>query len=133
MAKMLTQGATNLLDVYLGGAVRGDLYLGLYTDATEPAKTATLTTVSELPEGVKGYNRIVLADGDWTIAAGLATNLQKIFTAAGGDWGNVYGYFICDVITGTTGNLLFVQTFSDGPYAVADAETVKVTPSILAA
>lgn len=133
MAKLTNEGETNVLEVYLAGDARGDLYLGLYTDATEPGETATLATISELPEGVDGYDRIALADVDWNVVDDLATNVQKTFTASGGDWGDVYGYFICDVITGTSGNLLFVEHFSDGPYDVLDGLSVLVTPAVLAA
>jgi len=65
--------------------------------------------------------------------ADLATHVQKTFLAAGGAWGQVYGYFICDVITGDAGNLLFVEHFSDGPYNVLNGLSVLITPAIQAA
>ena len=135
MPKLCDQGEHAVLEVFMGGATRGgsgDLYLGLYTDTTEPGEATTLSTITELAV-THGYARIALADGDWTIVADLATNLQKTFTASGGDWGNIYGYFICDVSSGTSGNLLFVEQFSDGPYNITDGLSVKITPSILAA
>ena len=131
--KLVNEGETNVLEVYLGGDARGPLYLGLYTNTTEPGETATLASgLTELPVAL-GYARIALADGDWDIWDDLATNLEKIFTAAGGNWGNVYGYFICDVASGVGGNLLWVEHFSDGPYNVLNGILVKVTPAILAA
>jgi hypothetical protein len=133
MAKLCNEGETNLLEVYLGGDVRGDLYIGLYTDVAEPAEAATLATISELPEGVNGYDRIALDDGDWAVVDDLATSVQKTFTAAGGDWGDVYGYFICDIITGVVGNLLFVEHFSDGPYNISNGLSALITPAIQAA
>jgi hypothetical protein len=133
MAKLTNEGENNVLNTYLKGVARGDLYLGLYTDAAEPAEAITLATISELPEGVNGYDRIALDDGDWAVVDDLATNVQKTFTAAGGDWGNAYGYFICNVITGVVGKVLFVEHFSDGPYNVLNGLSVLVTPAIQAA
>ena len=133
MAKLTNEGENNVLNTYLKGVARGDLYLALYTDASEPAEAITLATITELPEGVNGYDRIALDDGDWTVVNDVATNVQKTFTAAGGDWGNVYGYFICNVITGVVGKVLFVESFSDGPYNVLNGLSVLVTPAIQAA
>ena len=135
MAKSTDQGRADALNVYFKAASRsgsGNLYLGLYTNTSEPAAGATLASgLTELPV-TNGYARIALADADWTISGDLATNLQKTFTASGGDWGDVYGYFICDVASGTSGNLLYVEQFGDGPYNVLDTQTVKVTPAVLA-
>jgi hypothetical protein len=133
MAKLLNEGEHNVLEVYLKGQARGDLYLGLYTDVAEPPEATALAAIGELPEGVEGYDRINLADGDWTVVADLATNVQKAFTAAGGDWAPIYGYFICDIITGVVGNLLFAEHFSDGPYTVLNGLSVLITPAIQAA
>jgi len=135
MAKWCDEGETDVGAVYLKGAARGtNLYVGLYTDAAEPAETATLASITELAVA-NGYARILLGDADWTEQAtkGVYENLEKTFTANGGDWGSVYGYFICDVASGTAGNLLAVETFSDGPYTVNDGWSVKVTPKVTVA
>lgn len=103
------------------------LYLGLYTDTTEPAENATLS--SGLTELVgTGYARISLASADWTITADVAENLQKTFTA-GADWGNVYGYFIATSLD-NSGLLLFVEHFSNGPYNITNGSTIKITPKV---
>ena len=135
MPKLTNEGENAVLEVFLGGATRGgsgNLYLGLYMDATEPAEDANLATITEVP-AANGYARIALADGDWNIADDLATHNQQTFTANGGDWGNVTGYFICDAANGTVGNLIAVEHFSDGPYNVLDGLVVLVTPAVLAA
>jgi hypothetical protein len=132
MGKLCNEGETNILNVYLAGNARGPLYLGLYTNAAEPGETATLSTITEVPVAFS-YARIALTNGDWGIWDDLATQLEKVFTAVGGAWGLVYGYFICDVASGVGGNLLWVEHFSDGPYNVLDTISVKVTPKILAA
>jgi hypothetical protein len=134
MPKMCNQGINEVLNYWWAGLLgasavspRPSIYIGLYTAPTsEPAATATLSSLTE-PSGY-GYARIQLNDGDWTVASQIATNLQKTFTASGGNWGNVYGYFICDCASGTSGNLIAVENFSDGPYNVVNGGSVKVTP-----
>lgn len=106
------------------------LYLGLYTDSTEPLETATLATITEL--ALTGYARIQLLDADWTITADVAQNIAKTFTA-GEAWGNIYGYFICNIVSGTAGELIFVEHFSTGPFNVADTKTIEITPIITVA
>lgn len=135
MAKLVDEGEHAVLEVFLGGATRGgtgNLFLGLYTDVAEPGETANLATITELPVA-NGYDRVPLADGDWTVVDDLATQPQANFTANGGDWGNTTGYFICDAANGNTANLLFVEHFSDGPYDILDGMSCKITPAILAA
>lgn len=135
MAKLTDLGETQVLETYLVGTARpgsGNLYLGLYTDVAEPGETANLASIAELPVA-SGYARIALADAGWTVTDDLAEQPQKTFTANGGNWGNVTGYFICDAANGNTANLIFVEQFSDGPYSVDDTMTCKVTPAIQAA
>ena len=136
MGKLTDQGEHAVLEVFLGGATRGgtgNLYLGLYTDVAEPAETANLATITELTEGANGYDRIAMIDANWTVTADEAVQPQQSFTANGGDWGNVAGYFITDANTGNVGNLIFVENFSDGPYNILDTMSCKITPTILAA
>ncbi len=102
------------------------LYVGLYTDTTEPLLTATLASgIAEL--ALTGYARIQLLDADWSNVIGVFTNLEKTFTA-GEAWGNIYGWFICNVSTGTAGELIYVEHFSTGPFNVANGKTIDVTP-----
>jgi hypothetical protein len=131
-AKLTNEGENHVLDVYLAGDVRDPLYLGLYTDGTEPAETANLDSITELVEGANGYDRIALPDANWTIVDDVATHEQQTFTANGASWGNVTGYFICDAANGNVGNLIFVEHFSDGPYLCLDGLSILVTPAIQA-
>ncbi len=102
------------------------LYLGLYTDSTEPLQTATLASgITEL--ALTGYARIQLTDAGWTNVANVFSNTEKTFTA-GEDWGNIYGYFICNVATGTAGELIWVEHFTTGPFNVANGKTIDITP-----
>lgn len=132
MAKWNDEGETSVGDVYLKGSAQPDFYLGLYKNDPEPAEDAVMTDITEAQTpGVNGYNRIQLVDGEWTESPqGIYTNLQKTFTASGGIWGDIYGYFITTAATGTAGLLITVEHFSDGPYTVNDGWSVKVTPKV---
>lgn len=128
MPKWVDEGEHRTLDILFGAqAVDANVYLGLYTNSTEPLETANLAALSE-PVGY-GYGRKTLARGSWVITDDHADFAQQQFTASGGAWGNVYGYFIATSIDGS-GKLLCVEHFSNGPYNVQDGGSVKVTPKI---
>lgn len=127
MAKLVDQGETWVLNNTVGG---NTLYIGLYLDTSEPAETATLADITECSG--TGYSRIEIATSDWTISGDTATCVEKTWTSQGNDWGSIYGYFICDVSTGTTGNLIFVEHFSDGPYTAPTNHKITVVPSVTA-
>lgn len=131
MAKWCDEGETQVGNIYLRKDAVIDLWVGLYTDVAEPGETDTLATITEVPVA-NGYARIALVNTDWTEQAtkGVFEQLQKTFLANGGDWGSVYGYFLCDVASGTSGKLVAVEDFSDGPYTVNDGWSVKVTPKV---
>lgn len=131
--KLVTLGMTDILTYYFSNiqTSRGadSLYLGLYTDTTEPPITAALpaTNITEL--ALAGYARIQLLDADWTIVNDLATNVLKTFTA-GVDWGNVYGSFLTNGPSGST-KLIAVKHFSNGPFNVLNGKTIDITPKFL--
>lgn len=131
MAKMVTEGMDNAMGVFLKGDTRPDLYVGLFLDSAEPGFDAVLSDITE-PVG-NGYARQLLTSGSWTIADGVATQAVKTFTCSGTAWGNVYGWFICTVLSGTSGVLYTVQLFTapSGPYYIDDTEEVIVTPVLV--
>lgn len=131
MAKWCDDAEQSVLEVYLKGSSRPSFYLGLYTDPTsEPAEDVALSAFTEPAGG--GYARIQLQDADWTVVDDVATHTQKTFSASGAAWGNVYGYFICSVASGTSGLVFVVEQFSDGPYNVPDGGAVKITAKVTA-
>ena len=130
-AKFCDEGEAELGDIALKGspAAYDNLYLGLFTNSAEPAEDADLTDLTE-PNGSYGYARIALAKADWTKSGSQFTQVQKTFNCSTSAWGNVYGYFICTVGSGTAGKLWAVELFSDGPYNVPDGGAVKVTSKL---
>ena len=122
MAKLVDQGENLVLHLICDNKT---LYLGLYLNDPEPAENITLTGLTEPTGGA--YVRKVLTAGAWNIVGDLAEYAQQVLTASGADWGNVYGYFITDVLSGTSGNIFGVEHFSNGPYNAADGSNVRVT------
>ena len=129
MAKLCDEGENRILNILFGSqAVDGTLYLGLYTDSTEPAETATIASLSEVSGS--GYARKTLTRGSWSVVADAASYAAQTFTASG-SWGTVYGYFIC-TSADDSGKLLFVENFTNGPYTMSTNDAVTVTPSVSA-
>jgi hypothetical protein len=130
--KLIEEGMTDILTWYFENIQTSrpadSLYLGLYTDTTEPPITATLSAgLTELALG--GYARIQLLDADWTVTVDQADNVLKTFTASV-DWGNVYGSFITDLSAGV-GTLIAVKHFTNGPFNVLTGKTIDITPKML--
>jgi hypothetical protein len=129
--KLVNEGRTYIGEVGIkNGTQRGvnSWYLGLYLNTTEPLITATLASgLTEL--ALTGYARIQLNDADWTNVVGVVTNIIKTFVA-GEAWGDIYGYFICDVASGTAGDLICVEQFSTGPFNIADTQDLDVTAEL---
>jgi len=131
MAKWTDAGENRVLDILLGATpVDTTLYLGLYQDVAEPGETEALADLTE-PSG-SGYARIALSRGSWSIVDDLATYAEQTFTASGGDWGDITGAFITDVASGTSGDLIAVQSFA-AARTINDGDSLKVTPKIRAA
>ncbi len=129
--KLVNEGRTYFgLVAVKNGTQRGanSWYLGLYLNTTEPLITATLASgLTEL--ALTGYARIQLNDVDWTNVLGVVTNILKTFTA-GENWGDVYGYFVTDVASGSGGDLIGVEHFSTGPFNIANTKTLDVTAEL---
>jgi hypothetical protein len=123
------EGETDMGNAYLKGTARTTNWLGLFKNTSGLGETSVLTDITEPSGG--GYSRVQLSDGDWTesVTKGVYVNLQKVFTATAA-WGDVYGYFICSVETGTSGIFKAFEIFSDGPYTITDTWSVQVTPSM---
>ena len=128
--KLVDAGENRILNqLFEATAVDTTLYLRIYTaPVTEPLETAVLADLTE-PSGL-GYAAVALTrDTDWTVTLDEAVCAQKTFTAAGGAWGNCYGYYIATT-SDNTGVLLMVEQFSDGPYNIVDTASIKCTAKV---
>ena len=132
MAGKWTNAGENLIAEILGGSTTPPtkLYLGLYTSpSAEPGEDVEPDDLTE-PSG-NGYTRKELDRGSWSIIDDIMTYTQQTFTANGGAWGNVYGYFIATTDAGDSDEqIIAVEQFTDAPYNVQDQESVKVTPKL---
>jgi hypothetical protein len=135
MAKWVDQGEQDTLEVlFVATSPWTNTYLGMYTDSTEPGETATLpggaAPITEVSGA--GYSRKTLARGTWSRTGDYVQYAQQTFTASGGSWSNVYGYFIATTLD-NTGKLLCVEHFTGGPFNVPDGGSIKITPKITCA
>ena len=104
-------------------------YVGLYRDGSEPADDITLEEITEIVD--YGYARQELTkDTNWAVSDSIATGDEVTFTSTG-NWGKVYGYFICDVASGTTGKMLAVEHFSNGPFNIVTSGSILVIPRVI--
>lgn len=128
--KLVNEGENRILNILFGAtAVDSNLYMGLYTNGSEPAETATLGDIVEVSG--TNYSRKTLARGSWSITADAASFAEQTFGAAGTDWGTVTGYFI-GTSSDNSGKLLFVESFPAGiPIGVGSSQSI--TPTITAA
>lgn len=135
MSRLHDEGEKNIGDIYLRNAAQNtNLFLGLYTNATQPAEGAAMTDIVEVSGG--GYARITLAPADWTEQAGQTAEggkrydqPQKIFTFSAAV-GEIRGYFITTTLTGTAGPLIVTEHFPAAVNVNQANYEVRVTPRI---
>ena len=125
---LVDEGKDRILNqLFVATAVDATLYLGIYLDTVQPDPADGLAEITEVTGD--GYSRIALTRGTWTVLDKVATYPKQTFTATG-TWGDCYGYFICNVASGTGGILIGVEHFSDGPYLVGNGDEVDITCKI---
>ena len=135
MSRLHDQGEANIGNVYLRNQAQNtNLFLGLYTNGTQPIQADTMVQVTEVSGG--GYARITLPPADWVQVGGQTgeggtrfDQPQRTFTFNSAV-GNVTGYFITTALTGTAGLLITTEQF---PVAVNVNQTgfeIRVTPRI---
>ena len=128
MADFLVNDGENLIaNTIFEATALQNFTIGLYSNNATLSDATELSDLTEVTAS-DGYASQTLTRGtDWSISGSVATGSQKTFTASGGDWGSVYGYFITNNADNT---LVFVEEFSDGPYSITDGDSVKVTPIV---
>lgn len=127
MPKLVNEGENQIANILFGSTSPwSTLYVGLYTNSTEPAEGATLSYITEVSG--TGYSRKSLIRGDWEVTDDYAIYGQQEWTAES-DWGNVYGYFIA-TSADNSGYLIFVEHFSDGPYNMTEGSKIRLYPKV---
>ena len=123
------EGINRILNILFGAqAVDTTLYLGLHLNAAQPAVTAVLADLTE-PSG-HGYARLPLTRNAWVVSGNQASYAAQTFMASGGDFGLIYGSFICTSLTGTGGILLNLD-YLYSPIYIATGKGIQIVPTIL--
>lgn len=135
MSRLHDQGEANIGQIYLRNAAHNtQLFMGLYTNATQPLQEDTMTNVTEVTGG--GYARIALPPADWT-QQGAQTEHggtrfdqpQRVYTFSGAV-GNVTGYFITTASTGTAGQLIVSEQFPAAVNVNQVGFELRITPRV---
>lgn len=118
-------GEARILAHVLKQTALEDLVLRLYANDRTPAEGDVAADYTEVTGG--GYAAITLDPADWTIVEGAPTTATQpvqtfSFSAAVGE---VYGYYITEI---SSGILMTVERFSDGPYDVVGPAQIRITP-----
>ena len=133
MAIFLPQGAEeDALKLLTNNISPHDLTLKLFVNNVTPGETDTASTYTEMT--TQGYAAKTLTGASWTFTAANPSHAdyaQQTWTFNGtGGTTQVYGYFLVD---SSTGNLRWVERFSDGPYPISNnGDAISVTPVITA-
>jgi len=130
VSKWMDEGEALILDIFLGSVpVPGNLYLGLYkVPVTEPAEDLGLSGLTE-PTGA-GYERKALVKGTWVRDVDVSIYPTQTLLATGGNWGDIYGYFIATSLN-NSGKLVAICHFTS-PLNVLDGKGIKIVPKIRA-
>ena len=133
MAIVVPDGGEVLaLGFLVNKTVPENLVLCLYQNNITPAEADTVATYTAAT--FTGYAQLTLTGASWVITGGApssAAYAQQTFTStAGAQNQSIYGYFLKRL---TTGDLVYAERFSDGPYTIVNnGDNIKVTPTITA-
>lgn len=126
-----TVGLNKFLGLGLTDILSGDLTLRLYSNNIIPSATDTAATYTVVSGG--GYANITLDDGDWTIAAEVASQAQKQFDFTGPTNAptTIYGYYVINA----DNVLMWAERFDNAvvPFIPTTGSSIKVTPRFEAA
>ena len=119
-----------ILRYVTNSAVPEDLDIRLYVNDLNPDESVVVGNFIEANGG--DYAKIELNSTLWIVTPGeptVAEHPQVSWTFTGAV-GSVYGYYIT---RRTTGDLVWAERFTNGPYNVANAnDQIRVTPRLTA-
>lgn len=123
-------GEGRILNNMVNKVAPQDLRLKLYQNNITPAETDTAATYTVASWA--GYANFDFVAANWTITEGApsdASYAEQIFTSSANQSSQSnYGYYIIQV---TSGILMWVERFSDGPYNIVNLnDAIKITPKI---
>lgn len=106
-----------------------NLTLKLFKNNVTPSETDTVAAYTEAD--FTGYSSKSLTGASWTVSSGTASYAEQTFTSSTDQTAqSIYGYF---VVRATTGELMWAERFSAGPYSIQyNGDQLRVTPQITA-
>lgn len=125
------QGEKIALEALVNKTAPQDLKLKLFKNNYSLVEGTTEANLTEAD--FTGYAEKSLAGSSWNAATtgdpSYIDYAQQTFTSSAGSQNQaVYGYYL---VQGTSGKLVWAETFSDGPYTIVNnGDTIKVTPRI---
>ena len=117
-----------ILEYVLNKGAPEELDMRLYTNDHTPAETDVVSTYTEATGG--GYVVKNLNAASWVITPGnpSASEHPQVTWIFTGIVGNVYGYYIT---RRTTGDLMWAERFTNGPYNIqTNNDQIRVTPRL---
>lgn len=110
-----------VLKLLVNQETTSDLYCKLYTNNLTISEGVNTASITQIVSGSGSYAPIRLTNSSWTVAA-AADTVSAVFPTITynftGAVGNVYGYY---VTTTNPETLIQVNSFSAGPYNMANA------------
>jgi hypothetical protein len=122
----LSNGGKEIALKYLTGNISTTeiLLVKLFTNNATLSVNDTAASYTEVVTGTGGYSYKTLSASSWTISGNIASYPSQTWTFTGAV-GNIHGYY---VIRQTTGDLVFSEKFSGGPYNVqTNGDNISVT------
>lgn len=125
------QGELLALEAILNKTAPQDLNLCLYANNATLTETMTESALTAVSGG--GYAEIQLTAANWNTAGGAPSTgdyAKQTFTFTGtpSSGSSVYGYYVKQR---TSGKLVWVEAFSDGPYTVTNnGDKIEVTLNV---
>jgi len=124
MQYFMDEGEVDVINKYLQTQ---DLYIGLFSDPATITEDKVLTDLIELPLEIGGYDRQLLAMGDWTVVGSVASQPYKTFNFLSNQ--TVRGYFITS-LGGSGDGLLLAVVYFTTPLSMLIGEILKVKANI---
>lgn len=106
-----------------------NLTLALYTAPTSLSNTVTYASFTKVTGN--GYADKTLTDASWSNTNEVFSYAAQTFTAAGGNWTGIYGYFIHTIKAGTgTNKVMACEQDPNAPITVNNGSDYIITPQI---
>lgn len=127
---LVNQGEQIMLEALVNKTAPQPLRLKLFKNNVTPAETDTEATYTEAT--FTGYADVALTAASWTISGTAPTSIdfaEQTFTSSANQTAqSIYGYYY---VQQTSGKLVAVERFSDGPYSIANnGDAIKITPHV---